>query len=293
MSDSATTSPARNAPSANDTPKTVEAMKAMPSAIASTASVKSSRDPSRATTSNNHGTKRAPTTTMTTAKTTALTSARTIGIRRSVACAPAARGVRSAQERGDGREEHQHDDRQQVLDDQPADRDPTLGGVQLVAVGQGAQDDDGAGDRDRQAEDEAATQAPAQRGTEPDAEQPRNDRLDDRPRDRDRADGEELADRELDPDAEHQQDHPELGELERDVGVGTQPGRERPDHHASDDVPDDGGQADMPGDETADECGSQADRDSGDENGLVVQGGIPLTGGAQDWRGSVPERRRK
>ena len=47
MSDSPTTAPARNAPSANETPNTVDETNAIPRAIASTASVNSSREPWR------------------------------------------------------------------------------------------------------------------------------------------------------------------------------------------------------------------------------------------------------
>ena len=61
-SDSLTTAPAKKAPSANDTPKTSYAMAAMPSAVASTASVNSSREPTRATCASSHGTARRPTT---------------------------------------------------------------------------------------------------------------------------------------------------------------------------------------------------------------------------------------
>ncbi len=126
-----------------------------------------------------------------------------------------------------------------------------------------------------------AAQAPSEGRPEPDPEQSGHDRLEDRARDRDGADGEQLADRELDADPEHQQDHAELGELEGDVRVGDEPGRERPDHDTGDDVPDDRGQAHAAGDETADERGGQADRDGRDENGLVVHGSSRFDGGVR------------
>ena len=78
----------------------------------------------------------------------------------------------------------------------------------------------------------------------------------------------------------------------RDGRIGGDPRREGADHDARDDVAHDRGQADAASDETADEGGGQADRDGRDENGLVVHGSFPAGGGgAQDWRGSVPERR--
>ena len=69
------------------------------------------------------------------------------------------------------------------------------------------------------------------------------------------------------------------------------PGRERPEHDPGDDVADDGRQADALGDEATGEGGHQADRDGRDQNGLVVHGSPRPSGWAQDWRGSVPERR--
>ena len=63
-SDSLITTPAKNAPSANETPKSADAPTATPRAVASTASVKSSRDPVWATRSSSQGTTRRPTTNM-------------------------------------------------------------------------------------------------------------------------------------------------------------------------------------------------------------------------------------
>ena len=59
-SDSLSTTPAKKAPSANETPKTCAEPKAMPSASASTERVNSSREPVRATWVSNHGTTRGP-----------------------------------------------------------------------------------------------------------------------------------------------------------------------------------------------------------------------------------------
>ena len=61
-SDSLMTTPAKKAPSANETPKSTAAPTATPRAVARTASVKSSRDPVWATRSSSHGTTRRPTT---------------------------------------------------------------------------------------------------------------------------------------------------------------------------------------------------------------------------------------
>ncbi len=184
-------------------------------------------------------------------------------------------------------------DREDVLDDEPAHGDATLLRIELAAVHQSAQQHDRARHRHGQAQDEPATNAPPERDTQGDAHERGHGDLHDCTGDRDAANRQEVAEREVDPDAEHQQDHPEFGEFGRDRGIGDEPGRERADDDAREDVADDLGQPQTPSDETADERGSQADRDGGDQNGLVVHGSSRgRRGGAQDWRGSVPERRR-
>ena len=105
------------------------------------------------------------------------------------------------------------------------------------------------------------------------------------------ADGRQVPEREVDAHAEHQQDDPDVGQLERDLGVRAEARGERAEQDAGHDVADDRRQADTLRDEAAHECGHQADRDGGDEYGLVVHGSPRPSGWAQDWRGSVPEQR--
>jgi hypothetical protein len=59
-SDSFRTMPAKKAPSAKETPNSLAAPKASPKAIVSTARVKSSREPVRATSRSSQGSKRGP-----------------------------------------------------------------------------------------------------------------------------------------------------------------------------------------------------------------------------------------
>ena len=166
MSDSPTTAPARNAPSANDTPNTVDDTKANPSAMASTASVNSSFEPSLETRVRSRGTSRVPATTMSDHEEGGLAERQRDAPRAS----RARRWSRSpvpAEERCDRRQQDdQDDDRHEVLDDQPADRDPALGRVELAAIGDRPEQDDRARDRQRQAEDEAAAHPPAERHAE-------------------------------------------------------------------------------------------------------------------------------
>ena len=75
------------------------------------------------------------------------------------------------------------------------------------------------------------------------------------------------------------------------IDIGDEAGGEGAEHDPGHDVADDRRQSDPLGDEAADEGGHQADSDGRDEYGLVVHGSSRAIGWAQDWRGSVPERR--
>ena len=115
----------------------------------------------------------------------------------------------------DGRQQDQHEDGEQVLDDQPADGDVAGRRVQVVVVRRGrAIEHDGAGDRDGQAEDDAGRPAPAEgRGDAARRGRWRPRLWHDRPGHGHPADGQQLLEVELQADAEHQQDDADLGEL--------------------------------------------------------------------------------
>ena len=131
MSDSPTTAPARNAPSANDTPNTVADRNAKPIAIARTASVKSSLEPSFETRVRSRGTSRVPAMIMMTTNSAALPSATPMLPR--VARLSVGAVVMPPRSGATRRQQHEDHDRHEVLDDQPADGDPTLRGVELAA----------------------------------------------------------------------------------------------------------------------------------------------------------------
>ena len=58
-------------------------------------------------------------------------------------------------------------------------------------------------------------------------------------------------------DAEHEEDHAQLGELADRLRIAHEAGREGADRDAGQQVADDGGQPDATGDEAAKECGDQ------------------------------------
>ena len=104
----------------------------------------------------------------------------------------------------------------------------------------------------------------------------RDDDLRDRPRDRDGADREQIAHREVHPDAEHQEDDADLRELRRELRVGDEPGRERADHDPREEVADERRQPQPESDVTPDEGEGEADGDRRDQRRFVGHG---ITGG--------------
>ncbi len=81
----------------------------------------------------------------------------------------------------------------------------------------------------------------------------------------------EIAEREVEPDAEHQEDHTEFGQLLNGADVAGNPRREGTERDASEKVADDGGQAKPPRDDAAGERVAQGQRDV-DEERQVVHG---------------------
>src|SRR5829696_5028028 len=103
---------------------------------------------------------------------------------------------------------------------------------------QGAQDHHGRGDRERQSEHQAGTDRPAERPGERHTERRHQDDLDEGARDRDGADREKVLQREMQPDAEHQEDDAELRELVGELDVADKTRGERPYHHAGEQISD-------------------------------------------------------
>ena len=117
---------------------------------------------------------------------------------------------------GERRQQHQHEHHRQVLDDQPADRDAAVDRLEHVAVLERPQQHDRARDREREPEHERRAEASSpSRCASASAERGGDDDLPDRAGDRDRAHRQQVGEREVQPDAEHQQHHADLGELRR------------------------------------------------------------------------------
>ena len=132
------------------------------------------------------------------------------------------------QDVGERRQQHQRQHHRDVLDDQPADGDAAALGLDQAALLQGAQQHDGATRPTargrtpgrRRATSRAPRRAPCRAASRSRSGRPRREsrcaRTDSR-----------SFEREMQADAEHQQDDADLGELVGDVLVGDVAGRER------------------------------------------------------------------
>ena len=214
---------------------------------------------------------RRPTTSMTTTKapTLAMVSASGSGDLRNLEAG--ARGILQAavQERHERRQQHQRQHHDEVFDDQPADGDAPALGVDDAALLQRAQQHHGARHRQRETEGDAGAERPAEPVAEPDAEHRRHGDLHDGAGDGDQPHRPQVLEREVQPDAEHQQDDADLGQLAGQRLVGDEAGRVGAERHAGQQVADERGYADALGDGAEDEGEAEPHDDGGDERGVV------------------------
>ena len=145
-----------------------------------------------------------------------------------------------------------------------------------MALLQGAEQHDGGGDREGEAEDDAGSQRPAEQMGEADPEQRCGGDLDHGAGNCDGFDGEQVGQREMQADAEHQQNDADFGEFGGKALVGDEAGRERADGDAGEQVAYDGGNAQPLGKRAQDEGQRQADDNGGDQWRIVRhRGGWP------------------
>jgi len=168
------------------------------------------------------------------------------------------------------RQEHERQHHRDVLDDQPADGDAATLRRDEAPLLECAQEYDGARDREGEAEDDAGFPGPAQPAAEQRAHQRRGADLRDGAGQRDRPHGEQLPEREVHADAEHEQDHADFGQLVRDRLVGDESWREGADGDAGDEVTDDRRHAQAARERAEEECEAEAPDDRGDERCGVI-----------------------
>ncbi len=135
-------------------------------------------------------------------------------------------------------QQHEHQDREQIFDHEPADRDVAGRGVQIVVIGQDAREYDRARHGKGEPKDDAGRPVPAERASDDRTETRGRDTLNNGPRDSDSSYGEKFIEVKLQANAEHEQDDADLGELFRNVRIGHEAGRVRADHDPGDQVAD-------------------------------------------------------
>ncbi len=99
------------------------------------------------------------------------------------------------------------------------------------------------------AEHDAAAERPIEPPGDGDAERRGDERLGERAGNGDGADREEVVEREMEPDAEHQKNHADIGELVGDALIGDVTGREGSDQDAGEEITDERRELEAVGDE--------------------------------------------
>jgi hypothetical protein len=161
----------------------------------------------------------------------------------------------------DDRQQHEDEDRGDILEDEPSDGDSAVRCLHQPVIHEPAEQHDRAGDRHRHAQQQARRRHPAPAAGQPEPERRRKQHLDHGARDRDVAHLPEILEGEMEPDAEHQEDHAELGELTDCVRVADEAGRERPHGDTRQQVARDRWQPDAPGEQASNQGVAQGHGD--------------------------------
>ncbi len=168
-----------------------------------------------------------------------------------------------------GRQQDQRQHHDEVLDDEPADDDPPAVRVEQVALLEGPQEHDRAGDGQGEAEDEPAAGRPAQRPGQAHPEQRRDGDLHDGAGHGNAPHRQQVLDGEMHADAEHQQDDADLRQLRRQRLIGDEPRRMRADGDSGQEVADQRREPEPIGDRSEQKRQHQPEDDGGDERRVV------------------------
>ncbi len=187
----------------------------MPTAAAITHSVNSSREPVRATCQSSQGKTRRPTTSISDHEGRDFAERDRQSSEQAALCSAlgAAVSVDPAQPAGQGRQQDEDQHHGEVFDHQPADRDAAVDRFEHAAAFQRPQQHHRARHRQGQAEYDACAEAPTPKGRDRRTQSGRHCDLSYSARQRDAANRQQVVQGKVQPDAEHQQHHPDLGEL--------------------------------------------------------------------------------
>ena len=170
----------------------------------------------------------------------------------------------AAQPSGQQRQQHKNQNHRQILDDQPADRDPTVDGLEQATPLQCPDEYDSAGHGKGQAEHDACPQAPTPESGDARTEGSRNHDLNNCAGHGDATDSQQIIEGEVQPDTEHQQDDADLGQLARQFDVSHETWRGRAEHDPGNQVANQRRQFQSAGDETHNQRKPQAGGNGGD-----------------------------
>ena len=173
------------------------------------------------------------------------------------------------QHRRERRQQYQREHHRHVFDDQPTDRDAPAFGLEQAPFLHRAQENDRACDRQGEAEHDARAHRPAEPPRKSHAERGSDRDLCDGAGDGDAPDREQIFEREMQADAEHQQDHADLGEFVGDALVGDVSRGERADEDAGDEITDQRRKSQPLRHHAEYECQHQGDDDGGDQRRVV------------------------
>jgi hypothetical protein len=166
-------------------------------------------------------------------------------------------------------QQHQREDHDEVLHNQPPDGDASFQRACRATLLQRAEEHDRARHREREPEDQPRAPRPAPQAPGDGAEQRGHGNLSHGARQGDPADREQLAQREVDAHAEHQQDHANLGQLGCELRIRHEPRCEGAQRHAGEQVADQRGEAQADRGKAQQQCHGESRSDGGEQRSFV------------------------
>ena len=176
---------------------------------------------------------------------------------------PAHVGVCRAEARQRGHQ-HENQNREEILDDEPSDGDVSGQRLKLAVIRQHADQDHRAGYRQRQPKHDSRAPRPPQATDDRRGDHGRAKALDNRTGNSHALHGKQLSKMELQSDAEHEQHDADLRELVCDLVICHETGGMRADEMAGEEVADNGGQSEALRDVAKNHRGAQAGGQSQD-----------------------------
>ena len=168
------------------------------------------------------------------------------------------------------RQHHQRQHHGDVFDDQPADGDAAALGLDQPALLQRPQQHDGGSNRQSEAEHNASAGRPAKQIGQQQTKEGGDADLGHGAGNGDGPHFQQIIEREMQPDAEHQQDHADFGQLVGNILVRDEARCERAHQDAGDQITDEGRNLQSLGNDTKAEGQNKADYDRGNKRSVMM-----------------------